>query len=102
MTAYIIRLQCKRVDGMDTLTCELAHRRTPPIGAKITPTTKKRGSTLFGFKIGLFDGVRDSISPLGKIICLLPGLEALLSKSSVFVTRNSVSIKKQELEGVLG
>jgi hypothetical protein len=43
------------LEGIGTLTCELAHRRTPPIGAKITPTTKNSGNTLFGFKIGLFN-----------------------------------------------
>lgn len=34
-------------------TRELAQRRTPPIGANITPTMKNRGRTLLGVKIGL-------------------------------------------------
>lgn len=38
---------------MAKLTCELAQRRTPPIGANITPTTKNNGNTLFGVRIGL-------------------------------------------------
>ena len=41
--------------GGETLTCALAHSRTPPIGANIIPTTKKRGNTLFGVRIGLVD-----------------------------------------------
>lgn len=42
---------------MAKLTCELAQRRTPPIGANITPTTKNNGSTLFGVRIGLFEAL---------------------------------------------
>jgi hypothetical protein len=34
-------------------TKELAQRRTPPMGANMTPTIKKRGRTLLGVKIGL-------------------------------------------------
>jgi hypothetical protein len=37
---------------MISFTVELAHRSTPPIGAKMTPTAKKRGRTVFGVRIG--------------------------------------------------
>ena len=38
-------------------TCALAQRRRPPIGAKITPTAKNRGRTVFGVRIGLWGRV---------------------------------------------
>ena len=33
-------------------TVELAHNSTPPMGAKMTPTAKKSGSTVLGVKMG--------------------------------------------------
>lgn len=41
-------------------TRELAQMRTPPMGANITPTMKKRGRTLLGVRIGLRRSARRS------------------------------------------
>ena len=37
---------------MISWTVELAHSRTPPMGAKMTPTAKNSGSTVLGVKMG--------------------------------------------------
>ena len=50
--AYQLRLRLSVAVQM-TLTIALAHSKTPPIGAKIMPTTKKSGRTVLGVRIGL-------------------------------------------------
>jgi hypothetical protein len=47
------------------LTCELAHMRTPPIGANKIPTMKNRGSTLLGVRIGLSEWSARSSKAVG-------------------------------------
>lgn len=37
---------------MSSWTCELAYRSSPPMGAKMTPTAKKSGRTVFGVRMG--------------------------------------------------
>ena len=40
-----------------SLTWALAYNRSPPIGANMIPTTKKRGKTVLGVRIGLRQSV---------------------------------------------
>lgn len=44
------------------LTDALAHRRRPPMGAKMMPTAKKMGRTVLGVKIGLRRDGRSAVS----------------------------------------
>ena len=76
-----------------SLTCELAHRRTPPIGANMTPITKKSGNTLFGLRTGLFQ-VRQGRFVLqwtSKILTARPSNVAVWTQC-LDDNRNSVSL----------
>lgn len=60
--AYQFRLRLS-VDIQMTLTIALAHSKTPPIGAKIMPTTKKSGRTVLGVRMGLKESQRNLLAP---------------------------------------
>jgi hypothetical protein len=61
------------------------------MGAKMMPMEKKRGSTVFGVRIGLMRGQRCAGGPL-IVVDLLPCLQPLLSKRSVcWLTQSSAT-----------
>jgi len=85
------------------LTNELAYNSSPPMGANMMPTTKKRGRTVFGVRIGLSPRSQCRCpGPYTFIAHILPRLQSLLSKRSVCKSISVTSMHARRHPGLLG
>lgn len=79
----------------------LAHNNRPPMGAKMTPTMKKSGRTLFGVRMGL----RVLVDAMGPFAIAdedtLPGFQALLPEGCICI-RVSIERQREHQTGARG